>query len=406
MTKGGLTDKKIDGGASGAAEVRGGESASLRPRAPQPDFLLTLAVLVLVSFGVVMVFSASYYSSMYDPNIDDPFFYLIKAAKFALMGIALMIGVSFIPYRIYFALAPWLMGIGMLLLIAVLLLGTNLNNAERWIEIGPITIMPGEIAKVAAIFFVAWFFTKNRVIATSFTRAYLPMTFLMMVCCVLIIMQPNLSTAIIVCGIIAILTCIAGNPKKNLILTMTVGFIGLYAYIETHPDSEHYKRFHGFLEPFKDAHGEFYQNVQSLLAFGAGGVTGVGPGRSIQKALYLPEANNDYIFAIIGEEFGFIGCLAVLVLFLFLIWRCMLVSVNAPDRFGMLLAAGVTIWVSLQVALHVAVVTSSMPPTGVALPFISQGGNAILIMMAAMGVVLNISRESARLAAKAAREEA
>jgi cell division protein FtsW len=189
-------------------------------------------------------------------------------------------------------------------------------------------------------------------------------------------------------------------------MTGALGAIGVYALIQSDPTGEHFKRFTGFLDPFSDPQGAFYQNVQALLAFGAGGVTGVGPGRSIQKALYLPYAQNDFIFAIIGEEIGFIGCLAVLCAFLFLIWRCALVAINAPDRFGMLISAGVTIWMSLQVTMNIAVVTGLLPPTGVTLPFISYGGNAVLITMAAMGVLLNISRESAKAAAENARREA
>jgi cell division protein FtsW len=313
-----------------------------------------------------------------------------------------------VPYRLYYRFAPLLMIVGVLLLCALFVpgIGVNENNAIRWIKVGPVTIMPGEIAKITAIFFIAWFFTKYRSLATSFRYAYLPMIVLTGVYFALIYKQPNLSTAIIVCGIIAVLTCVAGNPKKYLALTAAAGFAGVYALIQSDPSGEHFKRFTGFLDPFSDPQGAFYQTVQALLALGAGGVMGVGPGRSIQKALYLPYAQNDFIFAIIGEEFGFLGCLAVLCAFLFLIWRCALVAVNARDRFGMLIASGVTIWMSLQVTMNIAVVTSIMPPTGVTLPFISYGGNAVLITMAAMGVMLNISRESARAAAAEAREAA
>ncbi|MDR0519670.1 MAG: putative lipid II flippase FtsW [Clostridiales Family XIII bacterium] len=373
----------------------------------QPDFLLTITVIGLVLFGIVMVFSASYYSTMDNPAIKDPYYYLIQTSKWAAGGIAVMVLLSHVPYRIYYRLAMPLMVLGLLLLAAVLVPGvsTDLNNAGRWIQVGPVTIMPGEIAKITAIFFVAWMFTKKSDIATSFKQAYIPIMVLVVAYFVLIIKQPNLSTAIIVCGIVVILACIAGNPKRYLALTIALGSIGVYALIQMNPDGEHYKRFTGFLDPFSDAQDAFYQNVQALLALGAGGVTGVGPGRSIQKALYLPEANNDFIFAIIGEELGFIGCLAVLAAFLFLLWRCALVSINAPDRFGMLVSAGITIWMALQVIMHIAVVTSLMPPTGVTLPFISYGGNAILITMAAMGVLLSVSRASARKAALAAHAE-
>jgi cell division protein FtsW len=376
-----------------------------KTKKPQADFLITITVIGLVLFGVVMVFSASYYSTI-NSTMEDPYYYLIQASKWAVAGIVIMALVSYVPYRIYYKFAPVLMIIGVLLLCALFVpgIGDTENNATRWIKVGPVTIMPGEIAKITAIFFVAWFFTKNRSLATSFKYAYLPMLMLTGVYFILIYKQPNLSTAIIVCGIVAVLTCIAGNPKRYLALTGAAGFAGVYALIQADPSGEHFKRFTGFLDPFSDPQGAFYQTVQALLALGAGGVTGVGPGRSIQKALYLPYAQNDFIFAIIGEELGFLGCLAVLCAFLFLIWRCALIAINAPDRFGMLIASGVTIWLSLQVTMNIAVVTSIMPPTGVTLPFISYGGNAVLITMAAMGVMLNISRESARISAEEERK--
>jgi cell division protein FtsW len=372
-------------------------------RGPQPDFLLTITVIGLVLFGIVMVFSASYYSTI-NSKMEDPYYYLIQSSKWAVGGIALMVLVSYVPYRIYYKLAPGFMVIGVLLLCALFVPGVGFeeNNATRWIKVGPVTIMPGEIAKITAIFFVAWFFTRYRAKATSFKNAYLPMMLLTGAYFILIYKQPNLSTAIIVCGIMAILMCIAGNPKKYLALTGAAGAAGVYALIQSDPSREHFERFTGFLDPFSDPQGAFYQTVQALLALGAGGVTGVGPGRSIQKALYLPYAQNDFIFAIIGEEFGFLGCLAVLCAFLFLIWRCALVAIGAPDRFGMLVASGVTVWMSLQVTMNIAVVTSLMPPTGVTLPFISYGGNAVLITMAAMGVMLNISREAAKTGAEEA----
>ncbi|MDR1042579.1 MAG: putative lipid II flippase FtsW [Clostridiales Family XIII bacterium] len=368
---------------------------------PQPDFLITITIIGLVLFGVVMVFSASYYSTI-NSTMEDPYYYLIQASKWAVAGIIIMVLVSYVPYRIYYKFAPALMIIGVLLLCALFVpgIGETENYATRWIKVGPVTIMPGEIAKITAIFFVAWFFTKYRAIATSFKYAYIPMLALAGVYFVLIYKQPNLSTAIIVCGIVAILTCIAGSHKRYLGLTVAAGIAGVYGLIQADPSGEHFKRFTGFVDPFSDPQGAFYQTVQALLALGAGGVTGVGPGRSIQKALYLPYAQNDFIFAIIGEELGFLGCLAVLCAFLFLIWRCALVAINAPDRFAMLIASGVTVWLSLQVTMNIAVVTSIMPPTGVTLPFISYGGNAVLITMAAMGVMLNISKESARISAE------
>ena len=166
--------------------------------------------------------------------------------------------------------------------------------------------------------------------------------------------------------------------------------------ILTDEDGYRLKRLTSFLDPFQDPLGDGYQVIQSLLALGSGGLFGVGLGRSIQKTLYLPEPQNDFIFAIIGEELGYIGCLALIACYMILIWRGTHISLNAPDMFGTLLAAGITIMLALQVVLNIAVVTSSMPPTGITLPFISYGGNALMLFMGSMGILLNISRHSAR----------
>jgi cell division protein FtsW len=210
----------------------------------------------------------------------------------------------------------------------------------------------------------------------------------------LIYKQPNLSTALIVCGIVVCMMFFAGARIHHLALLIGSGIAGIAFLIISNPEAEHMKRIIGYWDPFSDAQGEFYQLVQSLYALALGGFSGLGPGRSIQKALYLPEAQNDFIFAIIGEEWGFVGCVTLLLVFLVLIWRCALVTVNAPDRFGMLLGAGITIMLAFQVVLNVAVVTGLLPPTGVTLPFISYGGNAMLLFGGAMGIMMNISRQS------------
>ncbi|MDR1068512.1 MAG: FtsW/RodA/SpoVE family cell cycle protein, partial [Clostridiales Family XIII bacterium] len=258
-----------------------------------------------------------------------------------------------------------------------------------------ITIMPGELIKIAVIFFIAWYYTRFKDHIRSFARGYLVTLLLAGICFALIYKQPNLSTAIIVCGIIIIMAYFAGVNGWFVIGTGALSIMGVLALILLKPGGEHFNRFTGYLHPFEDAQGEFYQLVQGLLALGAGGVTGVGPGKSVQKALYLPEAHNDFIFAIIGEEFGFIGCIVLLLVYMFLIWRCVLIAINAPDRFGQLVAAGITAMLALQVIMNVAVVTGVFPPTGVTLPFISYGGNAMLLFLGSMGVMVNISRRSA-----------
>ncbi|MDR2157462.1 MAG: putative lipid II flippase FtsW [Clostridiales Family XIII bacterium] len=359
------------------------------------DFFLLVLVLILTVFGVIMVFSASYYGTI-DANIG-PYHYLFRSAFWASAGFVFMIALMFVPYKIYRSLAPFALVGGILLLCALFTpLGHTVNYATRWIKVGSTTFMPGEIVKITSIWFVAWYCTKYRRQIRSFKRGTLPIAALLIVNFILIYMQPNLSTALIVCGIILAMFFFAGGNILHI-----AGMLGaaggiVFALILTNDGGEHKNRLMGYWDPFADAQGEFYQLCQSILALGAGGVTGAGPGRSVQKALYLPEAQNDFIFAIIGEELGFIGCIALLIVYLLLIWRCMLVALNAPDRFAMLTAAGVTVMLALQVVMNIGVVTGLLPPTGVTLPLVSYGGNAILLFMGSMGIMMNISRMSER----------
>lgn len=208
----------------------------------------------------------------------------------------------------------------------------------------------------------------------------------------LIIMQPNLSTAITVCGIIVAMMLVAGLKWRYVLTAGGVGAAGILSILLFMKDSYWYSRLTSFTDPFADPLNEGYQAVQSLLALGSGGLFGVGLGKSIQKNLYLPEPQNDFILAIIGEELGFVGILLLIVLYCLFIWRGVHIAVNAPDQFGMLLASGIILMVAIQVILNIAVVTSSMPATGINLPFISYGGNALLIFMFSAGVLINISR--------------
>lgn len=358
------------------------------------DFVLTILVLGLVVFGIIMVFSASYYNAI--SASGDPYHYLKRDLVWAGIGLTLMIFTSLIDYKTYGKFAPSIMGISLLLLLLLFTpLGVTRNYATRWIGVGEMTIMPGEIAKIAAIIFVAWFLSRQSNRIESLTRGVLPLLFLAGLLFALIYKQPNLSTAITVVGIIVGMMFVAGLGLIYFAGIVGLGALGIFGLIIT-GGGEKLKRFMSFLDPFKDELGDGYQVVQSLLALGSGGIFGVGLGKSIQKTLYLPEPQNDFIFAIIGEELGFIGCLLLMACYLILIWRGIHIAMNAPDMFGCLLASGITIMLALQVILNIAVVTSSMPPTGITLPFVSYGGNALMLFMGAMGILLNISRHSAK----------
>ncbi len=361
----------------------------------QSDFVIIAMVTILVIFGVVMVFSASYYKSI--NSSGSPYDYLIRQGIFAVSGFVLMAICSRIDYHLYRRLSILILLASFVLLVLLFTpLGLEENGATRAIYVG-FTIMPGEIAKPAVIIFTAAFLAGDPKRILSFRRGVLPLLLLMIVFGGLIIKQPNLSTAITVCGIIAGIMFLAGLQWRYIFIAGGLGaaVIGGLILVGDKIGASHWKeRIISFLDPFADALGEGFQVVQSLLALGSGGLFGVGLGKSIQKNLYLPEPQNDFILAIIGEELGFVGLLVLLGLFCVLLWRCFHVCLNAPDRFGMLLSGGITIMIGLQLILNVAVVTSSMPPTGVALPFISYGGNALWIFMSCAGIVLNVSRQS------------
>jgi cell division protein FtsW len=359
------------------------------------DFILIFIVIALVVFGVIMVFSSSYYDAL--DKKGDAFYYLKKDIVWAVIGFALMTLASLFPYRAYSRIYPVILGISLVLLALIFTpLGLELNNSVRWLSLGPATIMPGEIAKLGVIISVAGYLSNEPTRIKSLKRGVLPLFGLILTVCGLIILQPNLSTAITIGTIIIGIMFVAGLHPGYVITLGGAGIGGILFLIFSDTGSYWHKRFTTFLDPFADPRGDGWQVVQSLLALGSGGLFGVGLGKSIQKTLYLPEPQNDFIFAIIGEELGFVGCAVLIAAFMILVWRGIHIALNAPDLLGTLLASGITIMVAVQVILNIAVVTSSMPPTGIGLPFISWGGNALLIFMTSMGILLNISRNTVK----------
>lgn len=357
------------------------------------DFILVILTLALVIFGIIMVFSASYYFSL--NKYGDPYHYLKRDILWAVSGLIGMLIMASIPYKTYYELAPGIMAFSIASLVLIFTpLGVTRNNATRWIGIGPITFMPGEFAKIAVILFVAWYLSKDPSRIKSAKQGVMPLLALAGVCGLLIVKQPNLSTAITVCGIIVLMMFVAGMSWWYIggIAGLGAGAVMMLVFMA--PESEWMKRITSFLDPFADPLGEGYQVVQGLLALGTGGLFGNGLGKSVQKNLYLPEPQNDFILSIIGEEIGFIGIVFLMVAYAVLIWRGIHIAVNASEMFGSMVAAGITIMIALQVIMNIAVVTSSMPPTGVTLPFVSYGGNALWLFMGSMGILLNISRHT------------
>lgn len=356
------------------------------------DFTLLITVLILVCIGIIMIFSSSQYYSFYNFN-NDSYYFLKKHLGWVAIGLVTMVVTMNINYRRYKKLAFPGYLVSIILLILVLTpLGVNINAAQRWIRVAHVTIMPGEISKLAAILFVSASLSNRTEELKYFVKGVAPYLVVIGIYVGLILLQPNLSTAMTIALIIMAILFVAGLKITHMIGLggLGLGMVGLLIAIEPYRAL----RFTTFLDPFKDPRGSGYQVIQSLYALGSGGLSGVGLGRSVQNKLYLPEPQNDFIFATIGEELGFIGCLTVMLLFLFLIWRCIKVCIGAKDRFGCYLATGITAMLSIQVMINIAVATSSMPVTGIPLPFISYGGNSIVILLAAMGMLLNVSKQT------------
>ena len=355
-----------------------------------PDYILMLLVSALTVFGVVMVFSASYYNSI--NYTGSPYSYLWSQGFYALTGFGLMMFASIVDYHFIEVLAKPIGVIGLILLLLVLTpLGIEAGGATRWLKLG-VTIMPGEIAKAVTIIVGAAYFAEDMIRAKRIKGVAIYIAYTILIC-FLIYKQPNMSTAITV-FIIAMGVGFVAGIKWRYIFTLVGAAIAGVVAIALKSDNYLTDRLKGFLNPFENSLDEGFQASQSLIAFGTGGLTGKGRGQSVQKNLYLPEPQNDFILAIIGEELGYIGILILYITFALVIWRVLRIAIRSRDNFGLLFASGVAIMIGAQLLLNIAVVTAIMPPTGIALPFISAGGNALWIFMGLIGVVLNISRHT------------
>ena len=349
-------------------------------------------VLALSLFGVVMVFSASYYTSL--SKYGYAYEYLKQDAMWVGLGWIAFIIFANLDYH-FLKLAAWpALGAGIVLLALLFTpLGVTINNATRWLDFGFFTVMPGEVIKFSLIIWIATFLGNDPEKIRRPKDGMIPIVAILGLVTVLIVKQPNMSTAGIIVILVVGMMFVAGLRLYWLAGLGGVGVAGFIGVLLSPKGAYMLQRVHTFIDPFEDELGSGYQVVQSLLALGSGGVTGVGLGRSIQKALYLPEPMNDFITAIIGEELGLIGLILMIMVFILLIWRCCRIALRARDYYGMLLASGVTILLGTQVILNIAVVSASFFPTGVVLPFITLGGNATLIFLSLMGILFNISKQ-------------
>jgi len=363
-----------------------------------PDFLLLILTLLLVGFGLVMVFSAS--SSMTVVDKNDALFYTKKQLMWAGIGTFLMLVLMNIHYAKYKKLFV-LFFFGTLLLLAIVpFVAPEINGARSWLGIGGFGIQPTEFAKLAMILYLASIIAKKDEKFREFKRGLLPVMIVVGFFAFLIMLQPDFGSCAILVMCASAIVVAGGSNLKHIIMSAGVllglAALGMSFYFLFNPDAGfgfRGERFTSFMDPLAHQQDSGWQLTRSLEAFGHGGLTGAGLGHSVQKLFYLPLAYNDFIFAVIGEELGFIGTTIFILFYMLFLWRALVISLRCPDIYGTLVGIGIVSLISIQALINMGGVSGAIPVTGVTLPFISYGGSSMLVMLAAMGILLSISRE-------------
>lgn len=355
------------------------------------DITFLSFVLILLTVGLVMLFSASYaYSYEYYGN---SYKFITRQSMFAVLGVAAMLIISKIDYHFWrkFAWIVYGMSIAMLAVVKALPPMIKGMDVKRWIVIGPINFQPSEVAKFAVILLFSSLIAANYKQMKNIKFIAL-LVLLLVAPCGLVIIEPHLSATVLIFAIGVVLLIVGGLQKRYIFGGIALGGVLGVGAIATGVIGYGSDRIKYWLDPWADAKGLGFQTIQSLLAIGSGGILGRGIGQSRQKYLWVPEPHNDFIFAIVCEELGLIGALVIILLFCLLVWRGFSIAMRAKDKFGSLLAIGLTFQVGLQAMLNIWVVTNTIPNTGISLPFFSYGGTSLLILLAEMGIVLSVSR--------------
>ena len=352
------------------------------------DMPFLLLTVLLLAAGLVMMFSASYARAKWDTG--NPAYYFVRQAIFAVAGLGIMLLVGRLNYFIWYRMALMILLGSLALLALVPVIGVTVNGAKRWISLAGIRFQPSELAKLGMILSFAAMMSAWQDKMETFRYGVLPYALILGAIAGLLILEKHLSATMIVFIIGAIMMLLGGTKKRWFVIggILVLGFLVAYVSLRGYAGG----RIETWLDPWKDPLGDGYQGIQSRYAIGSGGFLGLGLGRSRQKYLYLPEEHNDYIFAIVCEELGFVGAVGILLLFVLLILRGYWIAIHARDRFGTLVAAGLTTKLAIQVFFNVGVVSGLLPPTGISLPFFSYGGTALLLQLFEMGVILAVSR--------------
>ena len=352
------------------------------------DYTVLIIVLILVMFGLVMVFSSSYYYAMTEPKFNDKFYFFSRQLRWAIVGLVAMVMCMSINSEFFrrVSVLAYVAIIG--ILVAVLAIGVATKGSQRWLEILGTSFQPSEFAKFIIIIFMSGFVIKHRNLLNGNFIMFIKCALPVIVAAGLIAME-NLSTGIVVMVVGLMIMFVSSKKVMNFVVFVVVGFIGFVIMVAIEPYRR--ARIMGWLDPWSDTIDNGYQIVQSLFAVASGGLFGLGIGQSRQKT-FIPESYNDIIFAIICEELGLVGAIVVILLFLILIWRGIKIAMNARDKYSSYAATGIITMIAVQVIINIAVVTNTMPNTGMPMPFISYGGTSLVVTMASMGLLLNISR--------------
>lgn len=365
------------------------------PRVLGPaDIWIAATLVALVAFGVVMVFSAS--AVFAETRYGNPLHFLVRQSIFGVVGVLVMFTIARIDYHRYRRLTYPILGLGVFLLLVVALgFGRAAGGAARWIAVGPVNIQPAEPVKVALILWLAYSLSKKRERMGTFAIGFLPHVLMAGLLMLLCLVQPDFGSAVMIGVLSFVLLFTAGARLKDLLSSALIALPLVAALILLSP--YRMRRFEGFLAPFEHRDTSGFQLAESLLSFGAGGVTGVGIGDSRQKLLFLPEAHTDFISAIVGEELGFVGIVCLVLAFVVLVLRGLRAAMRAVDDYGTYLAVGITVFLGLQAFTNLGVAMGMLPTKGLVLPFISYGGSSLLVNCAAAGLLLNVSRPRAPL---------
>lgn len=372
--------------------IGSGAAEAVRQSRGSIDLPFAALTLLLLTIGVVMVLSASYARAYYSAATGhNAAYYFMRQLGFALAGVGAMYALSLFPMQFYRRMSFLVLAAAVGLLALVPVIGVSQGDAKRWISLGFTTFQPSEIAKIGIILYFAALICKFKGRMRTVRYGILPFAGVLLIVVALLVMEPHFSAAIIIIAIGAVMLFLGGVRLYWFVGALIAALAALGVVMTFFPYAS--SRITTWLDPFANTSGSGYQIVQSLYAIGSGGLFGLGLGQGRQKYLYLPEEHNDFIFPVVCEELGFVGAIAILILFALLVIRGYWLAMHMRDRYSFLVTAGITTLLAIQVVLNVAVVTNLVPCTGISLPFFSYGGTALLIQLAEMGIVLSASRD-------------